>query len=240
MPNRICHITENGIEKKFCSKCKTYLPLSYFSVRSRNWDGLYEVCKACKAEIDTKYREANTHKIVARQSVWAKENSDKVSAANSRWYSKNKDKVAVYREEWRKKNPDKVKFYRDRYYEAVKHDEKYRLCNAMRRGVHRSLTSSVSGKSSKQWSEWFLIVGYTVEDLKAHLEKQFEPWMSWANYGVGWQIDHKIPVTAFAFDNHNHSDFQRCWSLSNLRPLSTYENKSKSNKLDKPFQPNLF
>ena len=34
-------------------------------------------------------------------------------------------------------------------------------------------------------------------------------------------------------------DFKRCWALSNLQPLWMSENRSKNDKLEKPFQPSL-
>ena len=36
-----------------------------------------------------------------------------------------------------------------------------------------------------------------------------------------------------------HTDFKKCWSLKNLRPLWSLENMSKNDKLYKPFQPSL-
>ena len=55
--------------------------------------------------------------------------------------------------------------------------------------------------------------------------------MSWDNYGE-WHIDHIIPVSSFSFDNVDSEDFKKCWSLTNLQPLWSYENIKKSNKLE--------
>jgi 5-methylcytosine-specific restriction endonuclease McrA len=63
--------------------------------------------------------------------------------------------------------------------------------------------------------------------------------MTWKNYGKEWQIDHIIPISAFNFTSFKHIDFKKCWSLRNLRPLWSQENNSKSNKLDKSFQPSF-
>ena len=41
------------------------------------------------------------------------------------------------------------------------------------------------------------LVGCDINYLRNHLEKQFEPWMSWDNYGKWWHVDHIIPVTKF-------------------------------------------
>lgn len=60
----------------------------------------------------------------------------------------------------------------------------------------------------------------------AHLERQFSPGMSWANYGR-WHIDHDTPVARFNFDSAEHPEFKACWALTNLKPLWARDNLSK-------------
>ncbi|GAH87691.1 unnamed protein product, partial [marine sediment metagenome] len=74
--------------------------------------------------------------------------------------------------------------------------------------------------------------------LVRHLKKQFQPGMTWENYGE-WHMDHKVPVSAFNFSSSDHIDFKRCWALKNLQPMWATENHIKKNKLAKPFQPSL-
>lgn len=81
-------------------------------------------------------------------------------------------------------------------------------------------------------------IGYSIEALKRHLEKQFLPGMTWENYGK-WHIDHIIPKAAFNIESVNDIDFKRCWALKNLRPLWAHDNCSKRDTLEKPFQPSL-
>lgn len=92
---------------------------------------------------------------------------------------------------------------------------------------------------NKRGNSWEKLVGYTVDDLKKHLEKQFIDGMSWENRNL-WQIDHKTPVSVFNFSNPKDTDFQRCWALKNLQPLWAKDNQSKHAKLKKHFQPTLF
>lgn len=75
------------------------------------------------------------------------------------------------------------------------------------------------------------ILGYTIKELKAHLESQFEPWMNWSNQGKTstepcktWQIDHIRPVNTFNITSIDCEDFKKCWALENLRPLDSYYN----------------
>jgi hypothetical protein len=68
------------------------------------------------------------------------------------------------------------------------------------------------------------MVGCTVERLRAHLEAQFAPGMSWENYGE-WQIDHIRPCASF--DLSNPLQQRACFNFVNLRPLWKSDNASK-------------
>ena len=113
--------------------------------------------------------------------------------------------------------------------------EKGRFGNSMSKRIYQSL----SGR--KRYRKWESLVGYTLEDLKSHLEAQFTIGMDWDSYGIfGWHLDHIIPQSAFNFRNAEDLDFKRCWALNNLQPLWWYDNcVVKKDKLDKPFQPSL-
>lgn len=65
---------------------------------------------------------------------------------------------------------------------------------------------------------WESLVGYTVEDLKRHIERQFLPGMSWARRSE-IDIDHIVPLRCFKFDGPDHPEFRAAWALTNLRPL---------------------
>lgn len=96
----------------------------------------------------------------------------------------------------------------------------------------------ISLKDGKGGRSWERLVGYSITELMAHLEKKFKPGMNWSNQGK-WHIDHIIPVSAFNFTKSEDMDFKRCWALSNLQPLWAIENIKKNARLEKPFQPSL-
>ncbi len=108
-----------------------------------------------------------------------------------------------------------------------------KLTHNIRKNIYVSL------KGSKNRHEWEMLVGYTVDALRSHLEKQFSPSMTWDNYGSFWHIDHKIPVAAFNFEKPDDLDFKRCWDLKNLQPLEAIQNMKKGHRLCNPFQPAL-
>ena len=72
-------------------------------------------------------------------------------------------------------------------------------------------------------AEWF---GYSVPDLRRHLERQFGPGMSWDAFQQGRiHIDHIVPLSSF--DLSDPVELKAAWALSNLRPLSAEANMKK-------------
>ena len=70
-------------------------------------------------------------------------------------------------------------------------------------------------------------LGYTPQELAAHLERQFVKGMGWHNRDK-WHIDHIVPIsTAKTID-----DVIALNQLSNLRPLWAHENLSKGDRLE--------
>jgi hypothetical protein len=70
------------------------------------------------------------------------------------------------------------------------------------------------------------VLGYTADELRAHLERQFVKGMGWHNADQ-WHVDHIIPVKAFSITSVDDPDFAACWALSNLRPIWADENRRK-------------
>ncbi len=77
-----------------------------------------------------------------------------------------------------------------------------------------------------------------MQELKRHLEIQFESWMTWQNRGTynsqiwddnnpktwTWQLDHIIPQSDLPYTSMSDDNFKKCWALENLRPLSSKQN----------------
>lgn len=168
-----------------------------------------------------------------------------------KYYFDHKQELAKYRKEWSLAHKKEVQESKKRYLDkmkATKPDvlrERYRRDARSRMGspkgklrdylsnkIRRSLKD---GKGGRHWEE---LVGYSVNELKARIEKGFLPGMNWENYGQ-WHIDHIIPIAVFNFDSPEDIDFKRCWNLNNLRPLWGRENQRKGNRLSQYFQPAL-
>ena len=112
-------------------------------------------------------------------------------------------------------------------------DRKTVLNDRMRSAINESIA-----RGTKNNRSWTTLVGYTVEELIAHLENLFLPGMSWENRSE-WHIDHIIPQDLFNFSTPEDIDFKRCWALSNLQPLWAADNVSKNARYKEKFQPAL-
>lgn len=94
------------------------------------------------------------------------------------------------------------------------------LHNRMKVAVNKCLRGRIASSS------WFERVGYTLDELKAHLEAQFTDGMSWANLGA-WHIDHIRPLASFTIAGLDCPEFKAAWALANLQPLWKRDNLSK-------------
>jgi hypothetical protein len=108
---------------------------------------------------------------------------------------------------------------------------KYRRRNpafVLKQSIKHAVWSALKfGKTSQR--RLFSKLPFTIEELRLHIESQFEPWMSWDNYGE-WQIDHIVPQAKFTYSSTDDASFRECWALSNLRPLDAFANRSKGAK----------
>ena len=181
----------------------------------------------CSRKAALEWYQNNKEQSFANTKRYREADPQKNREASMRWYNKNKERVYNNNRQWTLLHPEKITQYAIKRYSTPK--------GRLSRNISCYLRQSI--RQGKQGAHWENIVGYDVNKLRSHLEKQFLPDMSWDNYGSHWHIDHKIPISAFNYNNYNDFDFKRCWGLKNLRPLWKKENLMKYNKLEKPFQP---
>jgi len=67
----------------------------------------------------------------------------------------------------------------------------------------------------------------TLPELRAHLEKQFKPGMSWLNYGE-WHVDHIRPCASFDFSEP--TSLSQCFHYTNLQPMWGADNAEKNSR----------
>jgi hypothetical protein len=202
----------------------------------KQWDKKNEkAIKEYKEKYNKKYYQKNKEEILERNKQYRQKNKDKLKVISKEYFKKyqqkNKKRIALKHKEWRQNNPEHKKLWeRNKRKTDLKHNLNCRMAIAI----------GISLKGNKAGRKWETLVGYTVNDLKKHLEKTLPIGYSWNDVLSGeLHIDHIIPKSVFNFDDYKQIDFQRCWALDNLQLLPARENFLKRDKLSKPFQPSL-
>jgi len=212
------------------------------------------------------YWENNKHRFSKK--IYYQRNKEKSKERSKKWFLDNAEKASQTRKKYRELNLDKLKLRNKEWTlsESGKEShkiscEKYRVKNKILINERRRLYkknklatdpifkfkeyfsnlfrySMTRNKLSKNNKSTFEFLGYSLDELKNHIEKQFESWMTWENQGAydhvvwndddpstwKWQLDHIQPQSTFTFSSIQDEDFKKCWTLENLRPLSAKQN----------------
>lgn len=220
---------------KQCTKCKEWKTQEEFYAKQ-------SACKECVKQRQKEYNQKHrnyinqrqqqyndTHKEQAKQ--YRKENKIRLNAKSKEYYQNNVISILAQKaaKKEQKAQYDKKYYYTIRrpvrpVYQNLTPSQRYyknHLSNCFSSGIRKAL------KQNKACQHWEDLVPYTLQELKQHLESQFDKYMNWDNYGSYWEIDHIIPQNTFSFSSIEDKDFQICWSLMNLRPLTISENRSR-------------
>jgi len=132
-----------------------------------------------------------------------------------------KEKRKLYLIEYRKKN-------RGRINELVRINRRTPNGNLNHRMEVAILLAIKGEKAGRKWEG---LVGYTLEELKKHIESLFTDNMNWDEFTKGQiHIDHKKPKSLFSYKTTNNKEFKMCWGLDNLQPLWAADNRKKGKK----------
>lgn len=188
---------------KFCYRCESlHSAIEFHRDRSRK-DGVQAYCKSCQE--------------IQRVKRWS-ENREQELDNKRQWQAKNAEHCAEYNRQWADKNRERKRQNHKEYQRQLRRDPAHRLHQRISRGMRKSLSRLGMRKGGESWEK---MLGYDRLELKAHLERQFRPGMTWDNMG-DWHIDHIIPLASFDAD-----DIAAAWSITNLRPLWASENVKK-------------
>lgn len=86
MSRRNPHKDIDGVEHKWCNKCKQYKTLNYFRKNKAAWDGLQNRCNDCKQ----KYNLKNKIKIKKRSCQYYNNHKEKYAKVRKIYYENNK------------------------------------------------------------------------------------------------------------------------------------------------------
>ena len=220
-----------------CSKCKQNKDAEDFNkgrpeckecqkaYYQQNSEKIKECNKAYREQNREKikaYRKQNAEKLKEQRKAYRKQNAEKIKEQSKAWYQQNREQMKAYMKAYRKQNRDKRRIYvRNR----LKTDINFKIANNLRTRVRKVLKGERKSKNTMD------LIGCSADFLKKHLENQFQPGMSWDNYGYnGWHVDHILPCASF--DLGDPKQQQKCFHYTNLQPLWAKDNISKGAKIN--------
>jgi hypothetical protein len=162
--------------------------------------------------------------------AWKAANPERVKAAEANYRERNRPIINERARAWSQKQRDEgseyskkqVKLNQEYIRNRLATDPGFKWAARMRSNTHKRLAQHNSQKLLGSLE----IYGCTIPELRSHLESQFQPGMTWDNYGLhGWHIDHIIPCASF--DLTDPEQQKACFHYTNLQPLWAEENLKK-------------
>jgi len=219
------------VELRRCTRCSEEKDIAQFGWKRRKMRNgeikmyLSIYCKECEVQKSQEWRTANP------ESVRAYNAREDVKQKKKNWDTKHyKDRTSYFQERYLK-NRDKISltWQTPEFKERKRKSKSKRKHNdpifRIRENISNAILKALrKGKSNKAGQSILRYLGYSIQELKEHLESQFDNHMSWDNYGNYWHIDHVMPQSDFPYTSMEDENFKRCWELSNLRPLEAKQN----------------
>lgn len=174
------------------------------------------------------YREAHREENKARCKAYALEHSKELLAYREarredikKWNAKWRKENPGYAAKWREDNREWHRKYKAEYARRQrKEDPNFKLTANLSRRIRIALKGGIKSARTRE------LLGCEIEFLRTHIEKQFQPGMTWENYSNSvWHIDHKRPCASF--DLTDPKQQQECFHFSNLQPLWAKDNLYK-------------
>lgn len=190
---------------KRCSKCGIEKDEKEFYKNNRAKDKLCIWCKEC----DKAHKHDNLDKI----RTYCHNNAERIRAVRQSYWRTNSNKMRQYRQHNATTINTSRKQRRD-------NDYGYRMSCVLRSRLYKALFGNFKHGSAVR------DLGCSRKEFDAWIESQFQPGMTWANYGTEWQIDHIIP---FKFIDETQYSHQRVvCHYKNLRPMWKADNLSRT------------
>lgn len=204
-------------KEKRCVACSALKPAAAFYRQPYSRDGLGARCRPCHADLNCRSKKVRS---AARRAA---------SEAAGRPF---KD-VA-----WKEAEAERRKL------QAAKRQEQKMVEAAERRELSRlreKIKNQIKKQRRKGNIDWLVrdglargrrpasvmkTLGYSIDELRRHIERQFSRGMSWEAFSAGRiHIDHIIPVRLF--DLSTGDGVKACWAMTNLRPMWAEDNIAK-------------
>jgi hypothetical protein len=241
----VCKLEKEDISKNGkCRSCNNEYMKEY---KIKNRDKI----KAYQQEYDAIYYKENKNIILANKKVFYEKNKQDILEKRKEYYGEHREKRLEYNKEYYQNNREKLlddsKSYARKNKKKINEYHKVYNKNKRKNDINFRLKCSISANISiyfrsqnisKNRESTIKYLPYMLDELRAHIEQQFEYWMTWDNYGKytpniwndndsttwTWSIDHIKPHSTFHYENMECEEFRKCWALSNLRPYSSKQN----------------
>lgn len=220
-------------ETKCCSKCNITKTSSNFNLNPTSADGLQSYCKNCQEELGknldrTEYHqnryETNKEKIQQQHKEYKENNKEKRKITDKIYREKNKEQRNAYN---RKHRAEKRDHYSKKEKERRDNDPILRIMDSLYSNIRGTLNRFMNGKPIKN-KRAIEILGCSAEEFIVYIEKQFEPGMTWENWGLNtWHLDHIKPKSwatneIEAYEINHYTNFQPKWAKDNLKKGNRY------------------
>lgn len=193
----------------------------------------YEKHKEALLLKNKEYREKYPEKRRETMRQYKLKNSERIKKYNKTHKPKplteeQKKQRSAYNKQYRAKNKIQLNEKRQKYLNNNPHQYIALLLRT------RIISLTKRARTYKQ-NTLLEVIGCSLQELKAHIEKQFTHEMSWEKHN--FHIDHVIPCALF--DLTLAEQQRSCFHYSNLRPLNGIENQNKAVSLTKEALPLL-
>jgi hypothetical protein len=224
------HVAERLTSVGYCCACSRSAQKALQKARMENhFLSVRLDCAQCGATFTPEYGAGkkgkfakycgNACRIAADRAIkrqWLEDNQEKRKEVTSRYGKRMRKEKG---DAWAKSRACTVAYQKKR----LATDPDFRLAHNLRTRYNQAL---LHGRGRKTTSVTKL-AGCSISDLRAHIEAQFQPGMTWDNWAPdGWHLDHIKPIVSF--DRPDHPD---CWHYSNLQPLWAEDNLKKGARL---------
>ena len=193
--------------------------------RLKNKEKLKEYDKEYRLKNKEKIKEyylKNKEKLKEYDKEYRLKNKEKKKECGKEYYLKNKEKIKEKRKEYNSK-PETQELIRNRMNNRYNTDINFRILAICRARLFQALKGNSKSASTME------LIGCTVDELRRHIESNFEPWMNWENQGLGgWDIDHIKACSRFNFEDPKQQ--RACFHWSNLQPIEHIANIKKGTK----------
>jgi len=212
---------------KVCCKCKKEQLNNQFGRLQSSKDGLRYDCKTCRK----KYREENRDTINVKLKEYYASNKEVLLPKHKEYREQNKTVILAQRKEYRNREDVKehIKKKQKEYLPIRKEQIKTRRKTDLNFQIQEVVKNKIHKFLKNRKTSYAELIGCEIEFFKKWMEYRFDETMCWENFGKVWQIDHILPLSLF--DMTNEFDRKVCFHWTNLQPLNSVENRSKSNKL---------